>query len=306
MKKIEFKNLAVVILFLTALTACNKQDTTSALSQVPQSSPPIAKMAADSKQERISNSAELSLTEISEPANIFAKKYVALRHYLQIETTSQKMQASFDAAVQHCEALNCQLLSANFNRETPYSPPSANLSFRVPPRNIAIFLNGLAKNNEVMQHGQTSEDKTSQVVDVDARITNLTNLRDRLRLMLSDKTAKFKDIIEVERELANTQSELDSFTSTRKLLSLETDFVAVNIDFVAVHGITEQGFFAPIKQALKNSGAVMMQSFGAVITFVMFVIPWLLIVLPLIWSLVWIYRKYLTKKKAARLVQDSR
>ena len=306
MKKIEFKNLAVVILFLTALTACNKQDTTSALSQVPQSSPPIAKMAADSKQERISNGAELSLTEISEPANNFAKKYVALRHYLQIETTSQKMQASFDAAVQHCEALNCQLLSANFNRETPYSPPSANLSFRVPPRNIAIFLSGLAKNNEVMQHGQTSEDKTSQVVDVDARITNLTNLRDRLRLMLSDKTAKFKDIIEVERELANTQSELDSFTSTRKLLSLETDFVAVNIDFVAVQGISEQGFFAPIKQALKNSGAVMMQSFGAVITFVMFVIPWLLIVLPLIWALVWIYRKYRTKKKAASLVQDSR
>lgn len=138
MKKIEFKNLAVVFLFLTALTACNKQDTTSALSQVPQSSPPIAKMAADSKQERISNGAELSLTEISEPANNFAKKYVALRHYLQIETTSQKMQASFDAAVQHCEALNCQLLSANFNRETPYSPPSANLSFRVPPRNIAL------------------------------------------------------------------------------------------------------------------------------------------------------------------------
>ena len=306
MKKIEFKNLAVVILFLTALTACNKQDTTSALSQVPQSSPPIAKMAADSKQERISNGAEIGLTEISEPANNFAKKYVALRHYLQIETTSQKMQASFDAAVQHCEALNCQLLSANFNRETPYSPPSANLSFRVPPRNIAIFLNGLAKNNEVMQHGQTSEDKTSQVVDVDARITNLTNLRDRLRLMLSDKTAKFKDIIEVERELANTQSELDSFTSTRKLLSLETDFVAVNIDFVAVQGISEQGFFAPIKQALKNSGAVMMQSFGAVITFVMFVIPWLLIVLPLIWALVWIYRKYRTKKKAASLVQDSR
>ena len=306
MKKIEFKNLAVVILFLTALTACNKQDTTSALSQVPQSSPPIAKMAADSKQERISNGAELSLTEISEPANNFAKKYVALRHYLQIETTSQKMQASFDAAVQHCEALNCQLLSANFNRETPYNPPSANLSFRVPPRNIAIFLNGLAKNNEVMQHGQTSVDKTSQVVDVDARITNLTNLRDRLRLMLSDKTAKFKDIIEVERELANTQSELDSFTSTRKLLSLETDFVAVNIDFVAVHGITAPGFFAPIKQALKNSGAVMMQSFGAVITFVMFVIPWLLIVLPLIWSLVWIYRRYWLKKKVASLVQDSR
>ena len=294
------------MLLLTVLTACNQQKTDLEFPHVPKPGPPTAKMAVDSTQERVLNGAEQSLTEISEPANKLAKKYNALSHYLQIETAPQKMQASFDAATKHCEALSCQLLSANFNRETPYSPPSANLSFSAPPRNIAIFLNGLAINGEVMQHGQTSEDKTSQVVDADARITNLTNLRDRLRLMLNDKTAKFKDIIEVERELANTQSELDSFISTRKLLSLETDFVAVNIDFMALQGISEQGFFAPIKQALKNAGAVIMQSVGTVITFVMFIIPWLLIMLPLIWSLVWIYRRYWLKKKVASLVQDSR
>ena len=305
MKKIRSKNFALIVLLLTVVTACSQQNSDLVVSNVPTPSPQTAKIAAESTQEHIFNGAELSITEISEPADKIAKKYIALRHHLQIETSSRKMQASFDAATKHCQALDCQLLSANFNRETPYSSPSANLSFRVPPRNIAIFLNGLAKNNEVMQHGQTSEDKTSQVVDADARITNLTNLRDRLRLMLSDNTAKFKDIIEVERELANSQSQLDSFTSTRKLLSLEIDFVAVNIYFVAMQGISEQGFFAPIKQALKNAGAVMMQSFGAVITFVMFVIPWLLIVLPLIWSLVWIYRKYHLKKKAASLIQNS-
>ena len=247
MKKIEFKNFALIALFFTVLTACNLQNTDQVLSPNstsnpnPNPSPATAKMATESAQERVFNGAELSLTEISEPTNTLAKKYIALRHHLQVEIAAQKMQASFDAAVAHCEALNCQLLSANFNRETPYSPPSANLSFRVPPRNVAIFLNGLAKNNEVLQHGQTSEDKTSQVIDADARITNLTNLRDRLRLMLSDKTAKFKDIIAVDRELADTQSKLDGFTSTRRLSSLD-------IDFVAVHGIAEQGFFAPIKQ----------------------------------------------------------
>ena len=318
MKKIEFKNFALIALFftvLTALTACNLQNTDQVLSPSstsnpnpnpnPNPSPSSAKMAADFTQERVFNGAELGLTEISEPTNTLAKKYIALSHHLQIEIAAQKMQASFDAAVAHCEALNCQLLSANFNRETPHSPPSANLSFRVPPRNVAIFLNGLAINNEVLQHGQTSEDKTSQVVDADARITNLTNLRDRLRLMLSDKTAKFKDIIAVERELANTQSELDNFTSTLQLLSLDTDFVAINIDFVAVQGIAEQGFFAPIKQALKNAGAVMMQSVGAVITFVMFVIPWLLIVLPLVWFLSWFYRQYRKKKKMLSLGRNS-
>ena len=161
----------------------------------------------------------------------------------------------------------------------------------MPPRNVAIFLSGLAKNGEVMQHSRDSEDKTNQVVDADARISNLTNLRDRLRLMLSDKTAKFKDIIEVERELANTQSELDSMTSTRKILALETDLVAVTIDFTAVQGITEQGFFAPVLRAFQSAGQVFMESIATVITFVMAAIPWLLIGIPI----VWLVRRYWVK-----------
>jgi hypothetical protein len=203
------------------------------------------------------------------------------------------MQAAFDAAVQHCEALNCQMLSANYNKETPYNPPSASLSVRVPPRNVEIFLTGLAKNGEVLQHSRDSEDKTNQVVDADARIKNLTELRDRLRAMLTDKSAKFKDIIDVERELANTQSQLDSMVSMRKILSQETDLVAVNIDFTAAQGITEQGFFAPVARALKDAGRVMMESFGAVITFVMSAIPWLLIGIPIIWLI----RRYWAKIK---------
>ena len=251
--------------------------------------------------------AEQSLTQISEPKSseprssepigdsTSVKKYIALRHHLQIETPAEKMQATFDAAMAHCEALNCQMLSANFNKATPYSAPSASLYVRVLPRNVAIFLSGLAKNGEVMQRGRDSEDKTSQVVDTDARIKNLTELRDRLRAMLADKAAKFKDIIDVERELANTQSQLDSMMSMRKVLSQETDLVAVNIDFVAAQGITEQGFFAPVARALKDAGRVMMESFGSVITFAMSAIPWLLIGIPFIWLVRKVWTKIKTK-----------
>ncbi|MBC7755516.1 MAG: DUF4349 domain-containing protein [Bdellovibrio sp.] len=284
MKKFSWVTL-VLMSAAVLLAACGKQSAPhyapAAEAPAPvNTSAPMAKMAADS----VAGGAEQSLTEISEPmANSTApRKYIALRHHLQIEAPADQMQAAFDAAVAHCEALSCQMLSANFNKETPYNPPSASLSVRVPPRNVQIFLDGLAKNGEVMQHGRDSEDKTNQVVDADARIKNLTELRDRLRAMLTDKSAKFKDLIEVETQLANTQSELDSFASIRKALSLETDLVAVNIDFTAAQGITEQGFFAPVARALKDAGHVMMESFGAVIIFVVSAIPWLLIGIPLL------------------------
>ncbi len=291
------KTLSMLCFIILAISACGKQGAPqyAPAAEAPAVAAPMAKMAADSSAGNVGG-AEQSLTEISEPIanNSEPKKYIALRHHLQIETPAEQMQAAFDAAMAHCEALSCQMLSANYNKETPYSPPSASLSVRVPPRNVAIFLDGLAKNGEVMQHGRDSEDKTNQVVDADARIKNLTELRDRLRVMLTDKSAKFKDLIEVETQLANTQSELDSFTSMRKALSLETDLVAVNIDFTAAQGITEQGFFAPVARALKDAGHVMMESFGSVITFVMSAIPWLLIGIPLIL----LVRKFWQKLKA--------
>ena len=301
MTKFGMKTFSMLCFIILAISACGKQGAPqSAPASKPMTAPaPMAKMAADSAAGN-AGGAEQSLTEITEPKqapqanNNEARKYIALRHHLQIETPAEKLQAAFDAAVAHCEALSCQMLSANYNKETPYNPPSASLSVRVPPRNVAIFLDGLAKNGEVMQHGRDSEDKTNQVLDADARIKNLTELRDRLRAMLTDKSAKFKDLIEVETQLANTQSEIDSFTSMRKALSLETDLVAVNIDFTAAQGITEQGFFAPVARALKDAGSVMMESFGTVITFVFSAIPWLLIGVPLLL----LVRKFWRKLKA--------
>lgn len=285
----------LIALLSLALMACNQQDSASAAPDTSRVAAPMAKMMADPAGGVQESGAQESLSQSSDSATDTAnRKYIALRHHLQIEVSPEKMQSSFDAAIKHCETLNCQLLSANYNRQTPYSPPSASLSLRVPPKSVSTLLSGVAKNGEVIQHGRDSEDKTVQVVDAEARIKNLTDLRDRLRLMLNDKSAKFKDIIDVERELANTQSQLDSIASVRKILALETDLVAVNIDFTASQGITEQGFFAPVARAVKNAGQVMMESFGAVITFIVGVIPWLLIGIPAIW----LVRKYWLKFRA--------
>jgi hypothetical protein len=150
----------------------------------------------------------------------------------------------------------------------------------VPPRSVEIFLSGLAKNSEVLQHHRDSEDKTDAVIDAEARIKNLTEFRDSLRVMLTDKSAKFKDLIEVQRELVNTQSELDTIQGVRKVLAQETELVAVTIDFTAKQGVTEQGFFSPVAHAIKDAGRVMMESLATVITFFVTILPWLLVGIP--------------------------
>lgn len=131
----------LILLLSLLLMACNKQDTSTEpdMARSANSPAPIAKMAVDSV-----GGAQESLAQSSDSMNTVNRKYIALRHHLQIETAPEKMQAGFDAAIKQCETLNCQLLSANYNRQTPYSPPFASLSLRVPPKNVSLFLNGLS------------------------------------------------------------------------------------------------------------------------------------------------------------------
>ena len=272
-----------IVMSSLLLVACGQKPTQYAVAPTAESVP----AAIDMMRAKIAGGGKQTLTETSEPTvansqqvNNDSKRYVATRHLLVVESPAQQMQAVFDATVQHCEELKCQILSANFNRETQFNPPSANLSVRIPPRSAAVFITGLAQNGEVLSHSRSAEDKTDAVIDTDARIKNLNELRDKLRVMLTDKAAKFKDVIDIERELANTQAQLDSMNGVRKALAEETELVAVNIDFTATQNITQRGFFGPVAEALHNAGHVMMQSLASVITFIMSALPWLLIGIP--------------------------
>lgn len=285
----------MLFIALTMLACGQQQESTKASSAAVNESVKRAMPTNDMASPKIAGGGEQALTEFSEPASTDSsiKRFIAMRHSLTVETSVSQMQAAFDATVAHCERLKCQILSANYNKETQYNPPSASLSVRVPPRSVEIFINGLAKSGEVLQHHRNSEDKTDAVIDAEARIKNLTELRDRLRVMLKDKSAKFRDVIEIERELANTQAQLDSINGVRKMLAQETELVAVNIDFTATQSITEKGFFAPVVHALDNAGRVMMESLANVITFIMGALPWLLFGIPIII----LVRKFWTKIK---------
>ena len=291
--------LIFIVSLVVFLAACGQQQPpvpTVAMAPAPAEMASTKMASADSVA--VAGEGEQSLTELTEPATAQSevKRFIALRHHMVVETPTEQMQANFDATVAHCQQLKCQILSANYNRETAYSPPSASLSARIPPRSVAVFLAGLAKSGEVLQHHRSSEDKTDAVIDAEARIKNLTEFRDNLRAMLSDKSAKFKDLIEVQRELVNTQSELDGIQGVRKVLAQETELVAINIDFTAKQGITEQGFFSPVAQAFKNAGHVMMESLASVITFFVTILPWLIFGIPALILIRKLWAKIRTKK----------
>jgi len=107
--------------------------------------------------------------------------------------------------------------------------PSGIISLRVAPDDLKRLLGSFEKLGKIVQHATERQDKTTVVVDTEAKIKNLTSFRDNLRAMLSKSAATVKDLVEIQKQLTDTQSELDSETAQRKILANETEKIAAEI-----------------------------------------------------------------------------
>ena len=225
------------------------------------------------------------------------QRYLAVRQDLNVEVPPEQLAEAWGKVRDLCGTLQCELLSSSLLRETPQQPGNAMLEMRVAPADVDKLLSGLAGVAKVVSQNTTSEDKTAEVIDVEARIKNRIEFRDSLRLMLRDMVTKrtMADLLAIQRTLSDTQAELDAIATQRKVLEQQTSKQHIQIQFTPSRTLVQGGrSYNPMVRALREAGSVLAESVGVLITFLAAVLPWLLLVgLPLAWlvRLVWRRRR---------------
>ena len=157
------------------------------------------------------------------------------------------------------------------------------------------------KQGNIVRHSTETEDKTSEVVDTEAKLKNLGAYRDSLRTMLSRPSVSVKDLIEIQEKLSEVQSELDSEAATRKILANETEKIAIEMQFLVERKSSSRSGFAPIWDAIRESGSNLGESVATLIMVVVAIIPWLLVVVLAIWLFVRIWRRFRRKRSESAL-----
>ena len=228
------------------------------------------------------------------------KRYIAVSHQLLIETGEDALPKAWEETGKLCQSLNCEILSSSITNRTQDSPPSASLSLRIVPEDLPKLFDQLGRAGTVVTHTTDSEDKTATVIDVEARLRNLTEFRDRLRKMLATRSGTLKDVVEVERELARVQSELDSLATQRKVLANQTEKVAVRVEFQSRRSATGTGVFTPISRAWQGAAYIFSESVAALFIFLVAALPWMVIVVPLGWLIVRLVRRRLRRRTESK------
>ncbi|MEB3215532.1 MAG: DUF4349 domain-containing protein [Nostocales cyanobacterium 94392] len=172
------------------------------------------------------------------------------------------------------------------------SRPSATIQMRVPQNVLETTLNQLAELGTVQSRNISAEDVGEQIVDFEARLTNLRRTESNL-LKIMDKSGSVKDILSVAQELSNVREQIERISAQLKSLQNQVAFSTITLNLQAAVSSTsnQPGLPSQIQDAWNNST----RSFGEFTVGLMKLAIWLLVYTP--YLLILVAAGYLLKRK---------
>jgi len=105
------------------------------------------------------------------------------------------------------------------------------ITIRVPRGVFDDAVRRIALAGDVVHKEVTAQDVTDEVVDLEIRLKNARNMRDRLAELL--KRAAVKEALEIEKELGRVTEEVERIEGRLKLLSDKVAFSTITVTFAA-------------------------------------------------------------------------
>jgi hypothetical protein len=213
---------------------------------------------------------------------VAATRHIEVRHEITIEVPASDIERLWLAQRDACKPPTCQLVSADYS-EPEEDADSADVSMLVVANQADALIDGLRKLGRITRHDISQVDRTLQVVDLAARLANQRALRDRLRALASQRADKLRDVLDLERELARVQGEIDSLDGQLRQVESVTRNVTVTLRFTRPASALHESAWVPLQDAGAKVSMTFTRSVANLLLFAATVLPWLLAVLPLGW-----------------------
>lgn len=189
------------------------------------------------------------------------------------------------ATCQKAGTAECQMISMSAHSYTDANNLNQTLELRVSPAYLKTFQSGMddrlkSYRARINNQSVTSEDLSLQIVDTEARIKNKEALRDRLAQIVRTGSGKISELVEAERQLAETQADIDSAKSQLLVMKKRVATVHLTLEYQSEAVAASRGTFAPVNDALKGALGNMMEMLGFLITLLAYNLPLMILATP--------------------------
>ncbi len=114
---------------------------------------------------------------------------------------------------------------------------SAHYQLRIPAQNYNAFLESAGKAGNLINKNESTQDVTSEYVDVEARLKSLKLQEERLYAMM-EQAGELETLLAIQNQLTEVQYQIESYTARQRTYDELIAYSTVDVDVTEVRQIT--------------------------------------------------------------------
>ncbi len=152
--------------------------------------------------------------------------------------------------------------------------------YRIPAEAYSTFMSSLGESGNVTYLSESADDVTTQYLDLEARITTLTQQRDRL-WELQAAAENLTDLLEIETALSDVLYQIESYQSQLNYLATQVDYATVYLTLQEVidYTVVEPTVWDQISNAFTSAIMNFITTIGSLILVILSIWVWLALAL---------------------------
>ena len=216
------------------------------------------------------------------------RQYLERKHAVTIDVPEQEIESAFQAVSAACnsdQTLHCTLLDSEL---TKAEDTTASITVRLDPSGVEVFIARAATHGTIESRSTHANDLAKPVIDAEQRLTMLEGYMSDLLRLRQQSRSDVDGLIKVTSEIAKTHSEIESLKGEHAHLLQRVDFQVVSLHFFSDRS---QSFAAPISRAFREFWHDLTSGIAQAITGFAYLVPWLLILIPLAFLFRYLWRR---------------
>jgi hypothetical protein len=217
-----------------------------------------------------------------------AKSTLSREHTVVVDIPEAQLGAGFQRVVSRCASdtvQHCTILQSDLSSG---GAPSGLIKLRIDPEAVEDLIGLAAAQGRLERRSTQIDDLADAIADTQAHIDMLTTYRKQLLELQTKAGTNVDAAIKIASELSTVQTNLERANGEAAYQTKRTTTDVVNIEFVVAE---HKAFWRPVREAFRDFLGNLSNGVSQAITAVAYIVPWLLVVLPGLYLVRFLWRR---------------
>jgi Domain of unknown function (DUF4349) len=209
-------------------------------------------------------------------------------HHVVVEVREGDLEARFRRVASRCNADpadHCTILQSDLSTG---DSPAGQIRLRIDPSAVEDLISFASAGGKLVHRSTTVEDLAEAIQDTQTRLEMLTNYRKQLLELQARAGTNIDAAIKIASELSTVQSNLESVTGEAAYQTKRTTTDIVALEFIVP---ARSAYWRPIRDSLRDFVGNLSTGLSQAITAVAYIVPWLLVAIPGLYLLRFLWRR---------------